>query len=73
MDMHLPDINGVEASRRMLAADKTQAPVILLLSTYDAAEYSDQPRECGATAYLTKAEFGSASLVAAWTGTIAAT
>jgi DNA-binding NarL/FixJ family response regulator len=66
MDVHLPGIDGLEASRRMLAASQTQRPVILLLSTYEAGEYSDDPTECGAAAYLAKTAFGSESLSAAW-------
>jgi DNA-binding NarL/FixJ family response regulator len=73
MDVHLPGIDGLEASRRMLAASQTPRPVILLLSTYEAAEYLDQPAECGAAAYLAKAAFGSASLSAAWAAAIAST
>ena len=73
MDVHLPGIDGLEASRRILAASQTRAPVIFLLSTYDATEYLDQPTDCGAAAYLTKAAFGSASLSAAWTAAVAPT
>jgi DNA-binding NarL/FixJ family response regulator len=73
MDVHLPGIDGLEATRRILAACDRQPPVILLLSTYEAGEYSDGPSECGAAAYLAKAEFGSASLSTAWAAAIAAT
>jgi two-component system invasion response regulator UvrY len=73
MDVQLPGINGLEASRRMLAASPTHPPVILLLSTYEAAEYLDQPTECGATAYVSKAEFGSETLSAAWAAATAST
>ena len=66
MDVHLPGIDGLEASRRILAASNGRPPVIFLLSTYDAAEYGDELTACGAAAYLTKAEFGSKRLVSAW-------
>ena len=66
MDVHLPGIDGLEACRRILAASNGRPPVIFLLSTYDAAEYDEEPMACGAAAYLTKAEFGSERLAAAW-------
>ena len=66
MDVHLPGIDGLEACRRILAASDGKRPVIFLLSTYDAAEYMDEPTECGAAAYLTKSEFGSERLATAW-------
>jgi DNA-binding NarL/FixJ family response regulator len=73
MDVHLPGIDGLEASRRMLAASGRRPPVIFLLSTYEAAEYLDQPTDCGAAAYLAKAAFGSAALAAAWAAVVAST
>jgi two-component system invasion response regulator UvrY len=73
MDVHLPGIDGFEASQRILGASETPRPVIFLLSTYEAAEYLDQPTDCGAAAYLAKAEFGSTSLAAAWAATVAPT
>jgi DNA-binding NarL/FixJ family response regulator len=66
MDVHLPGIDGLEASRRMLDAARMLRPVILLLSTDEHGEYADDPIDCGAAAYLAKAEFGSESLSAAW-------
>jgi DNA-binding NarL/FixJ family response regulator len=65
MDVHLPDISGLEASRRILS-QATARPVVFLLSTYEAAEYVSQTAGCGAAAYLAKAEFGPATLASAW-------
>jgi DNA-binding NarL/FixJ family response regulator len=71
MDVHLPGMDGLEACRRIVAASDGTPPVIFLLSTYDAAEYLDAHIECGAAAYLTKSDFGSQRLAAAWTAATA--
>ena len=68
MDIHLPGINGPEATRRILTDivwAKTP-PIVFLLSTYEAADYAAEILACGAAAYLPKAEFGPAALMAAW-------
>jgi DNA-binding NarL/FixJ family response regulator len=68
MDIHLPGIDGPEATRRILAAvvGPKAPPIVFLLSTYEAADYAAELLACGAAAYLSKAEFGPAALTAAW-------
>jgi two-component system, NarL family, invasion response regulator UvrY len=68
MDIHLPGIDGTEATRRILAqtSGADSKPVVFLLSTYDAADYAAQTAACGAAAYLPKADFGPTTLRAAW-------
>ena len=68
MDIHLPGIDGTEATRRILAkaAQTSKRPLVFLLSTYDAADYAAQTIACGASAYLAKADFGATALEAAW-------
>jgi DNA-binding NarL/FixJ family response regulator len=68
MDVHLPGIDGTEATRRILAeaVGGRLPPVVFLLSTYEAADYLSQTAACGAAAYLPKAEFGPKLLQAAW-------
>ena len=66
MDVHLPGIDGLEASRRITSAAVGTSPVIFLLSTYEATEFAERTANCGAAAYLPKAEFGPERLSAAW-------
>jgi CheY-like chemotaxis protein len=65
MDVNLPGLDGIEATKVLTQAD--DAPVVVLLSTYDEAEldYAD----CGAAAYLNKAVFGPELLQETWAGT----
>ena len=62
MDVHLPGIDGVEASRRLTAAPG--GPVVMLLSTYDQDQFD--LIGSGAACYLAKAAFGPDELSAAW-------
>jgi DNA-binding NarL/FixJ family response regulator len=62
MDVNLPGIDGIEATRRITG--DADPPVVVLLSTYDATEFDIAA--CGATSYLAKAGFGPDLLTAAW-------
>ena len=69
MDVNLPGINGLDATRQILAAAEGNADaavVVLLLSTYEEAEYAPRAAECGAAAYIPKAVFGPDRLEEAW-------
>ena len=63
MDVNLPGIDGIEASRRL--TEPPGGPVVVLLSTYDEEEFDIDG--CGAAAYVAKAAFGPDRLSAAWT------
>ncbi len=64
MDVHLPGIDGLEATRRLLGRD--HPPVVLLLSTYDEDAGEQFVAESGACAYVTKSAFGPDQLEKAW-------
>ena len=67
MDVNLPGINGIEATRRILGASQSSQPVVVLvLSTYEASEYGPQASEAGAAAFIPKADFNPERLVDAW-------
>ncbi len=71
MDVNLPGINGLDATRRILAESDTPV-VILLLSTYEEEEYAPRAAECGAAAYIPKSSFSPDRLAEAWSTASAA-
>ena len=62
MDVNLPGIDGVEATRRLVS--EPNPPMVVLLSTYD--EDQVDAAGCGAASYIPKAAFGPDRLSAAW-------
>jgi CheY-like chemotaxis protein len=64
MDVHLPGIDGVEATRRLMLG--ARPPTVVLLSTYDDDAGHQFVAESGATAYVHKAVFGPDRLEQAW-------
>jgi DNA-binding NarL/FixJ family response regulator len=64
MDVNLPGIDGLEATRLITTND--DAPVVVLLSTYDLDELGVEALDCGAHAYVPKGELDSARLRQVW-------
>jgi two-component system invasion response regulator UvrY len=64
MDINLPGINGIEATRRITAAHPEAT--VLLLSTYQAADLPRGADTCGAAGYVNKEEFGPAVVLDLW-------
>jgi two-component system, NarL family, invasion response regulator UvrY len=64
MDINMGGISGIEATRRITAA----APhvVVVLLSTYQAADLPADAATSGAVAYVNKEEFGPQVLEDVW-------
>ena len=69
MDLNLPGIDGLEATRRIHAAGEKHI-VVLMVSTYEADEFAPRAKEAGAAAYISKSEFGPDQLEEAWTAAI---
>ena len=64
MDVHLPGIDGLEATQRLLLG--ACPPTVLLLSTYDDDAGQQFVAESGAKAYVQKTVFGPDRLARAW-------
>ena len=64
MDINLPGINGIEATRRITGAHPDAT--VLLLSTYQAADLPSGADSCGAAGYVNKEEFGPAIVLDLW-------
>jgi DNA-binding NarL/FixJ family response regulator len=62
MDVHLPDINGVVATSRIL--EKKPLVKVVMLSTYDEDEYVREALRIGASGYLLK-DISPTELIAA--------
>jgi len=60
MDINLPGINGIEATRRIVAEDPDT--VVIMLSTYRADDLPADAGDCGAARYVHKEDFGPAVL-----------
>ncbi len=52
MDINLPGINGIEATRRIL--DHAPGTTVILLSTYAADDLPADAASCGAAGYIRK-------------------
>ena len=65
MDVNLPGINGLDATRQILS-ERSDSVNVQLLSTYEEEEYAPRAAECGASAYIPKAVFGPDRLETAW-------
>ena len=60
LDVQLPGINGFEVSRRLLAAPRP--PVVVLVSTAEAADYGRRIDESGASVFITKSSLSGDTL-----------
>ena len=54
MDIRMPDMDGLEATRRITANDATAATRVLILTTFDLDEYVFEALHAGASGFLLK-------------------
>jgi two-component system invasion response regulator UvrY len=64
MDINMPGINGIEATRRVTATHP--GTVVILVSTYAADEVPADAGTSGAATYVNKEEFGPEVLRRLW-------
>jgi two-component system, NarL family, invasion response regulator UvrY len=64
MDINLPGMSGIEATRRIHAAHPEVA--VILLSTYSENDLPADARACGALAYVHKEDFGPSLVRELW-------
>ncbi len=54
MDIRMPGLDGLEASRQIIAAEGDGAPRVLMLTTFDLDEYVYEALRAGASGFLLK-------------------
>src|SRR5262249_39628674 len=64
MDINMPEMNGIEAPRRIVSAHPET--VVFLCSTYDVEDLPPGAADSGASAYLNKERFGAETLRRLW-------
>ena len=64
MDINMPEMNGIEATRRIVAAHPDV--VVFLCSTHDVADLPPGAPTSGARAYINKEHFGADALRQLW-------
>jgi len=62
LDVHLPGMSGLEVAQAL--RDDPQAPVVVLTSTRDAADFGDRVALCGARGFVPKYEFSGHAVAA---------
>lgn len=66
LDVHLPDVDGCEVSKQL--ASERPRPVVVLISSREAADFGRRIEACGAHGFLAKSELTGAALVSLMAG-----
>lgn len=65
MDVQMPGIDGIEATRRIMLLD--DPPHVLVMSTHESESYEAPAIDAGAIGFLPKSMFSMDALEDAWT------
>ena len=66
MDVQMPGINGLEATRRIMSLD--DPPRVLVMSTHESGSYEEPALAAGAVAFLPKSTFSMEEVEESWAG-----
>jgi DNA-binding NarL/FixJ family response regulator len=66
MDVQMPGIDGLEATRRITALD--DPPHVLVMSTHESGNYDAPALDAGAIGFLPKSSFSMDALEEVWAG-----
>jgi DNA-binding NarL/FixJ family response regulator len=64
MDINLPGIDGLEATRQIVQAQPSAK--VIVMSTYEPDEYEQRAIEAGAGAFMSKSDLDPDTLLAGW-------
>ena len=64
MDVQMPGIDGLEATRRIRELEKP--PHVVVMSTHESGDYQETSLRAGAAAFIAKSEFGMDALTEVW-------
>ena len=64
MDINMPEMGGIEATRRIVA--ELPETFVILCSTYDISDLPPDAKDSGARAYVHKEQLGSTTLRRLW-------
>ena len=67
MDINMPEMNGIEATRRIVSSHPEV--VVVLCSTYEVGDLPPDAATSGARAYINKEHLGADTLRRLWDGT----
>ena len=67
MDVQMPGIDGLEATRRIMALDNP--PHVLVMSTHESGNFEAPALASGALGFIPKSAFGMDELEEAWAAT----
>ena len=64
VDVHMPDMSGIDVARRLSAA--IDPPIVVLITAQDLTQLPAATRSCGAAEVISKQELGPATLRRLW-------